>query len=131
VESLTGADVTSIAVGEPESVPAGNYAKQALESLGVWDAVQPKVVFAKDVRQVLEYVDTGNADCGFVYRSDAAMMTTGVIIADLPEDTHDPVVYPAALIAGSANEAAAQSFYDFLQSDYATGVFEKYGFTVL
>jgi molybdate transport system substrate-binding protein len=130
-DSLTSADVASIAVGEPESVPAGNYAKQALESLGIWEAVADKLIFAKDVRQVLEYVETGNADCGFVYRSDAALMETGVIAADMPADSHSPIVYPAALIAGSENEAAAQAFYDYLQSDYAKSVFEKYGFTVL
>jgi molybdate transport system substrate-binding protein len=131
VDSLASADVASITVGETESVPAGNYAKQAMESLGIWDAVQDKLIFAKDVRQVLEYVETGNADCGFVYRSDAALMTSGVIVADLPEDTHSPIVYPAALIADSENGAAAQAFYDYLQSDYAKSVFEKYGFTVL
>jgi molybdate transport system substrate-binding protein len=131
VENLTSADITSIAIGEPETVPAGNYAKQTLESLGVWDALQEKLIFAKDVRQVLEYIETGNADCGFVYRSDAALMTSGVIVTDLPEESHSPIVYPAALIAGSANEAAAQVFYDYLQTDYAMGVFEKYGFTVL
>jgi molybdate transport system substrate-binding protein len=130
-DSLASADVASITIGEPESVPAGNYAKQTLESLGIWDAVQDKLIFAKDVRQVLEYVETGNADCGFVYRSDAALLETGVIVADMPEDSHSPIVYPAALIAGSENEAAAQAFYDYLQSDYAKGVFEKYGFTVL
>ncbi|MDR2088293.1 MAG: molybdate ABC transporter substrate-binding protein [Clostridiales Family XIII bacterium] len=130
-DSLTGADVASIAIGEPESVPAGNYAKQSLESLGTWEAVQDKLIFAKDVRQVLEYVETGNADCGFVYRSDAALMETGVIAAELPEESHSPIVYPAALVAGSENAAAAQAFYDYLQSDYAKGVFEKYGFTVL
>ncbi|MDR2771012.1 MAG: molybdate ABC transporter substrate-binding protein [Clostridiales Family XIII bacterium] len=131
VDSLAGADVASIAIGEPESVPAGNYAKQMLESFGIWEAVESKLIFAKDVRQVLEYVETGNADCGFVYRSDAALLETGVIVTDLPEDSHSPIVYPAALIAGSENEAAAQAFYDFLQADYAKGIFEKYGFTVL
>ncbi|MDR1069631.1 MAG: molybdate ABC transporter substrate-binding protein, partial [Gracilibacteraceae bacterium] len=75
-DGLAGADVASIVVGEPDSVPAGNYAKQTLESMGIWDAIQDKLIFAKDVRQVLEYVETGNADCGFVYRSDAALMTT-------------------------------------------------------
>ncbi|MDR2295704.1 MAG: molybdate ABC transporter substrate-binding protein [Clostridiales Family XIII bacterium] len=131
VDSLTSADVASIAIGEPESVPAGNYAKQAFESLGIWADVESKLIFAKDVRQVLEYVETGNADCGLVYRSDAALMETGVIVTDLPEDSHSPIVYPAALIAGSENEAAAQAFYAYLQSDYAKDVFEKYGFTVL
>jgi molybdate transport system substrate-binding protein len=131
VDNLTSAEIEHIAIGEPDSVPAGNYAKQTLESLGIWEAVQDKLVFAKDVREVLNYVDTGNADCGFVYRSDAAVMETGVIVTDLPEDSHSPIVYPAALIAGSEQEAAAQAFYDYLQSDYARGVFERYGFTVL
>jgi molybdate transport system substrate-binding protein len=131
IDTLTGEDTQSIAIGEPDSVPAGNYAKQTLEFYEVWDEVQPKIIFAKDVREVLEYVDTGNADCGFVYRSDATGMTTGVIAASLTEDSHSPIVYPAALIAGSENEAAAQAFYDYLQTDYAKSVFEKYGFTVL
>jgi molybdate transport system substrate-binding protein len=131
VDKLTSAEIEHIAIGEPESVPAGNYAKQALESLGIWDAVQDKLILAKDVRQVLNYVDIGDADCGFVYRSDAALMETGVVVTDLPEDSHSPIVYPAALIAGSEQEAAAQAFYDYLQSDYAKGVFESYGFTVL
>jgi molybdate transport system substrate-binding protein len=131
VSGLTGAEVESIAIGEPESVPAGDYAKQAMESLGIWEDVQDKLNLAKNVRQVLDYVETGNVDCGFVYSSDAALMETGVIVENLPEDSHNPIVYPAALIAGSANEAAAQAFYDYLQSDYARGVFERYGFTVL
>lgn len=129
--ALTTADVESIAIGTPESVPAGKYAQQAMESLGMWDQVQDKLMFAKDVRQVLEYVDTGNADCGLVYSSDAKLLETGVIVGDLPEDSHDPIVYPAALIKDSAQPEAAKAFYEFLQTDYAKGVFEKYGFSVL
>ena len=130
-EALTTADVTSISIGTPESVPAGKYAKQSLESLGVWDQIQDKIVYAKDVKQVLEYADTGNVDCGIVYKTDAMVMETGVVVADLPEDSHDPIVYPAALIKDSAQSEAAAKFYDFLQTDYAKGVFEKYGFTIL
>lgn len=130
-EALAGADVASISIGTPDSVPAGKYAQQALENLGIWDQIQDKIVFAKDVRQVLEYVDTGNVDCGIVYKSDALMMETGIAVMDLPEDSHDPIVYPAALIKDSAQGEAAAKFYEFLESDYAKGVFEKHGFTVL
>jgi molybdate transport system substrate-binding protein len=130
-EALTSADVASISIGTPESVPAGKYAQQALQNLEIWDQVQSKIVYAKDVKQVLEYVDTGNVDCGLVYKTDALAMKTGTTVMDLPEDSHDPIVYPAALIKASAQSEAAVKFYDFLQTDYAKGVFEKYGFTVL
>ena len=130
-EALTSADVTSISIGIPESVPAGKYAQQALENLGIWDQIQGKIVFAKDVKQALEYVETGNADCGLVYKTDAKTMETGLIVAELPEDTHDPIVYPAALTMDSAQAEAAAKFYEFLQTDYAKGIFEKYGFSVL
>lgn len=130
-ESLTSADVTGISVGTPESVPAGKYAQQALQNLGIWDQIQDKVIFAKDVRQVLEYVDAGNVDCGLVYKSDAMVMKTGIVVADLPEDSHDPIIYPAALIADSTQEEAAARFYDFLKTDYAKSVFKKYGFSVI
>ncbi|MDR1571424.1 MAG: molybdate ABC transporter substrate-binding protein [Clostridiales Family XIII bacterium] len=131
LDKLDSADVGSIAIGEPESVPAGQYAKQAFESMGIWDSVQEKLIFGKDVKQVQEYVDTGNVDCGLVYRSDALMMSTGSIIGDLPEDSHSPIVYPAALMADSENGAAAGAFLEFLKGDYARGVFENYGFKVL
>ena len=130
-ENLASADVTSISIGTPDTVPAGKYAQQALQKLGIWDQIQSKVVFAKDVRQVLEYVDSGNVDCGLVYKSDTLAMKTGVVVMDMPEDSHDPIVYPAALIKDSAQSEAAAKFYEFLKTDYAKGVFEKYGFTVL
>jgi len=130
-ETLATADAASVSIGTPDSVPAGKYAQQALENLGIWDQIQDKLVFAKDVRQVLEYVDTGNVDCGLVYKSDTLAMETGVVVMDMPEDSHDPIVYPAALIKDSAQSEAAAKFYEFLQTDLAKGIFEKYGFTVL
>lgn len=130
-EELTSSDVTSISIGTPESVPAGKYAQQALENLGIWDQIQSKIVFAKNVKQALEYVDTGNTDCGLVYKTDAMTMETGIVIAELPDSSHDPIVYPAALTKDSAQAEAAAKFYEFLQTSYAKGVFEKYGFTVL
>lgn len=130
-EALSTADAASISIGTPDSVPAGKYAQQALEKLDIWDQIQDKLVFAKDVRQVLEYVDTGNVDCGLVYKSDTLAMKTGVVVMDMPEDSHDPIVYPAALIKDSAQAEAASKFYTFLETDYAKGVFEKFGFTVI
>ena len=129
-EALASSDIASISIGTPETVPAGKYAQQALQNLGIWDQIQGKIVFAKDVKQVLEYVDTGNVDCGLVYKTDALAMKTGAAVMDLPEDSHDPIVYPAALVKDSGQYEAAVKFYDFLQTDYAKGVFEKYGFTV-
>lgn len=130
-ESFISAAVESISMGTPDSSPAGKYAQQTLESLGVWDQIQDKIVFAKDVRQVLEYVDTGNVDCGLVYKSDAVLLKTGKIILDFPEDSHDPIVYLAALMTEATQADASVAFYNFIQSDYAKGIFEKYGFTVL
>ncbi len=130
-EALATVGVASISIGTPESVPAGKYAQQSLENLGVWNQIQDKIVFAKDVKQVLEYVDTGNVDCGLVYKSDSLAMETGVFVMNMPEDSHDPIVYPAALIKDSSEREAAAKFYEFLQKEYAKGVFEKYGFTVL
>lgn len=129
-EGLASADVESISIGTPESVPAGKYAQQALQNLDVWDQIRNKVVFAKDVRQVLEYVDTGNVDCGIVYKTDAMVMETGIVVMELPRDSYEPIVYPAALIRDSAQGEAAAKIYDFLQTEYARGVFKKYGFTV-
>ena len=130
-EDLLKPELTGIAIGTPESVPAGNYAKQSLQNLKIWDKVEDKLIYAKDVRQVLEYVDTGNADCGLVYKSDTLAMKTGIAVMDLPEASHDPIVYPAALIKDSGQAEAASKFYQFLKTDYAAGIFEKYGFTVL
>jgi molybdate transport system substrate-binding protein len=130
-ETLATADVASISLGTPETVPAGKYAQQALQNLGIWDQIQDKIVYAKDVKQALEYVDTGNTDCGLVYKTDAMTMKTGVAVMDLPADSHDPIVYPAALIKDSAQQDAAAKFFEFLQGDKAKSIFEKYGFAVL
>lgn len=132
MDTLTSADISIIAVGEPETVPAGKYASQALDNLGIPSQLTDKVIYAKDVRAVLDYVETGNADCGFVYRTDALMMddTKGVIIGDVDGSLHDAIVYPAAILAEAPAGDAAADFFEFLKGDFAKGVFEKYGFTV-
>ena len=131
LDSIATDAVKSIAVGEPETVPAGQYAVQAFDSLGITDAVTPKLIYAQDVKAVLDYVDTGNADCGFVYKTDALLLNTGVMIADVPAEDHDPIVYPAALTTDSAQPEAAAAFLEYLGSDTAKDIFEQYGFTVL
>lgn len=131
IGALSTDAVKSISIGTPESVPAGKYAQQSFESLGITDAIADKIVYGKDVRGVLDYVETGNVDCGIVYKTDALLLETGVTIEDLSEESHDPIVYPAAVLTEAEQAEAANAFYEFIQSDYAKGVFEKYGFTVL
>lgn len=121
----------SICIGEPETVPAGKYAKEVLNSMGAWEALEDKIIYAKDVKQVIEYVDTGNVDCGFVYESDALLLKTGKIADYSPEGSHSPIVYPAALIKDSQNKEEAAAFYEFIKSDEIMKIFEKYGFTIL
>lgn len=126
---LTRLYVSVIALGEPGTVPAGMYARQTLEHMGLFAAVEKKIVYAKDVRAVLTYVETGNADAGFVYRTDALSSPKVRVVATAAADSHDPIVYPAAVLKNSKNAGAAREFVDFLQRSEARAAFEKYGFT--
>lgn len=132
MDSLTSGDIETIAVGEPETVPAGKYASQVFDNMELTDNLTDKIVYAKDVRAVLNYVETGNADCGFVYKTDALMMdeANGVIITDIDSSLHDPIVYPAAIMAEAPQADFAADFYEFMQTEFAKKVFEKYGFNV-
>jgi molybdate transport system substrate-binding protein len=121
--------VKLIALGDPGSVPAGEYGRQVLQSLRLWQAVQGKLVLAKDVRQVLTYVETGNADAGIVYATDARLSTKVRVVATAPESTHAPVVYPIAVVKASRDIAAARAFVAFLESQSARAVFARLGFT--
>lgn len=96
-EGLTGAAVARVSIGTPETVPAGKYAKETLGHLGIWEELQPKLVLAKDVRQILTYVETGNVDAGMVFYTDAIVGEVRVIAA-VPPGSHAPIVYPMALI---------------------------------
>src|SRR5690606_14942399 len=129
LEDLKDTRIKMIAVGIPESVPAGSYAREALMSTGLWDILQPKMVQAKDVRQVLQYVETGNADAGFVYESDA--MTSAKVKIALPVDPaiYTPVEYPIGVIKSTKHGKEAGELYNYLQSKEALDVFVKYGFT--
>lgn len=132
MDALASDAVGTITIGEPETVPAGKYATQVFENMGIADQLTDKIVYAKDVRAVLNYVETGNADCGFVYRTDAMLLSEdgGVIIGDVDSSLHDDIVYPAAIMAEAPAGEHAAEFFAFLQSDFAKKVFERYGFTV-
>lgn len=127
-QDLAQPSVKIIAIGNPESVPAGKYAEQVLTHFGLYDMLRPKFVFAKDVRAVLTYVETGNADAGIVYETDALTSNQVTVIATAPPGSHAPVVYPVAVIAASRNMAGAKEFESFLFGPESAAVFRKYGF---
>ena len=119
-----------LAMADTDSVPAGKYGKAALEKLGVWNSVQSAVAPAESVRAALLFVSRREAPLGIVYATDAAADPRVKIVGVFPEDTHPPIIYPAALTADSKNPSAAQ-LLDFLASPAAKPIFEKEGFTVL
>lgn len=120
----------TIALGDPASVPAGQYAEEALTNLGIWDGIQDKVSFGTNVTEVLNQVAAASADAGIVYATDAASMADQVtVIAEAPEGSlAEPVIYPAAVVKHTAHAQEAKAFVEFLQSHEAMAVFESYGF---
>ncbi len=127
-QDLAKPEVKIVAIGNPQSVPAGKYAQEVLMHFGLYDKLRSKFVFAKDVRAVLTYVATGNADAGIVYETDALTTNRVTDVATAPPGSHQPVVYPVAVIAGSRNPAAAKAFESFLFGPKAATVFRNYGF---
>ncbi len=124
-------EITTIALGEPNSVPAGQYAQQVLNSFKIANKVNSQAVYAKDVRQVLNYVTTGNVDAGIVYRTDAQVSDNVQIVATAPETSHSPVIYPIAVIKDSDNLDTASELIEFLTTPEVQTVFEEYGFDLV
>jgi molybdate transport system substrate-binding protein len=118
-----------IAVGDVRAVPAGLYAKAALEKLGVWPAVEPKLAMAENVRAALVLVARGEAPLGIVYETDARVDPGVKIIGIFSEDSHPPIIYPVAMTAVAKPDATA--YLGFLRTAAAKAIFEHYGFTVL
>lgn len=121
-------DVNRIAIGNPESVPAGEYAKEALMELEIWDEWENQFVFAKDVRQVMAYVESENADYGLVYGSDIVVSEQLHVVATIDSSLHKQIIYPGAVIKNSEHVEEATGFLQFLQTDVAQEVFKHYGF---
>lgn len=126
-EDLAGMD--GVALGDPESVPVGQYAKEALTNLGIWDEVSEKASFGTNVTEVLNWVAAGSSKAGIVYSTDAAQKPDEVVVvAEAPEGSVKKVVYPVGMIKESSKKDAAKKFIEFLQSDEAIKIFEANGF---
>lgn len=124
------ANAETVAVGDPASVPAGQYAKEALTSLGLWDQISAKASLGTNVTEVLNWVAEGSAQAGVVYATDAATTDKVKIIAEAPEGSlSEKVIYPAGIVSASSHKEEAALFTEFLGSDEALKVFETYGFT--
>ena len=124
---LARPDVRRVAMGKQATTPVGRYTQQALEAAGQWGAVQPKVVYADNVRQILDYVARGEVEAGFAYRTDALLMPGRVKVV-LTAGGHAPVTYPVAVVADSRQPALARAFTEFLFSPTAQGILQRYGF---
>ena len=129
-DALLAPGVGRIVVGDPRSVPAGQYAEECLRALGIWQAIQPKLVFAENVRQALEYVARGEVDAGVVYTTDAATARGRVKEAfRLPESSYRPVLYPVAVVTDSRHPALARAFIDLLAGAEGQAVLARLGFS--
>ena len=121
----------TIAIGDPESVPAGQYAKEALTNLGIWNDTESKLSLGTDVTAVLNQVAQGSADCGIVYATDAKSNDNVKVVCEAPDNAlKTPVIYPVAMLKDPAHPEAAKEFMNFLQTKEAKDIFVKYGFTI-
>lgn len=127
---LTNANVNRISIGEPRSVPVGQYAEELFKNLGIWDQLQAKFVYGNSVRNVLGTVESGNADAGVIYATDAKISNQVIQVATAPSNMHSPIVYPMAIVATSRHQDSARAYAQFLSSQSAQDVFKKYGFGI-
>ncbi len=127
LQDLAGPAVRKIAVGKTATVPVGRYTREVLDAAGLWTVLEPKLVQADSVRQVLDYVARGEVEAGFVYQTDAVLMADKVRVVATPQGA-TPVSYPIAVIAESRHKALAAEFIAFVQSDAGQQVLGRYGF---
>ncbi|MEM8830055.1 MAG: molybdate ABC transporter substrate-binding protein [Cyanobacteria bacterium P01_G01_bin.19] len=130
-KDLTTQKIDKIALGEPNSVPAGKYAQEVLNFFDIADRVNDRAIYAKDVRQIVNYVATGNVDAGIVYRTDAQVADNVAIAAIAPETSHSPVIYPIAVMKDSVRPKPAIELVEFLSTPEAQEVFKEYGFVAI
>lgn len=129
VGDLLDPRVTRVAIGNPKTVPAGQYAHESLRAIGAWDRLGPKLVFGENVRQVLEYVARGEVDAGFVYATDVPAAGPRVRAAFRPgEETYPPIVYPVAVVAGTRQVALARAFVELVTGAESQVVLRRLGF---
>lgn len=130
INDLNTDAVQKITVGEPTSVPAGKYADEVLKNVKIYDSVSSKLVFAKDVKEVLAWSTSGNADVGFVYLSDALSNKSSKIIETISDDLHSSITYPMGVVKSTKHADEAKNFTSFLSSEDSKAIFEKYGYTM-
>jgi molybdate transport system substrate-binding protein len=128
LKGLAADQIKRIAIGDPKFVPAGEYTEAALTKSGLWNQLKPKFVLATNVRQVLQFVESGNVDAGFVYLTDAKTTDKVKITQTIPDNLHPPILYPVAVLKNSRQPTAAKTFVQFLTSKSAKQIFSKYGF---
>ena len=128
VDELATSLVDRLAVADPDLAPAGSYARESLTQLGVWENVQPKLVFGADVRATLAYVESGNADAALVYLTDARAGRNVEALDIVPIESYNAIVYPVAIVERSENQEAALAFLRFLQSATSMDIFRRHGF---
>jgi molybdate transport system substrate-binding protein len=129
LQDLDSAEVRRISIGNPKTVPAGQYAQEALSALKLWDKLQSRIIPAENVRQVLDYVSRGEVDAGLVYSSDTAILPGKIrIAAEVPKESYEEIAYPAAVLKDSENPAAAMKFIELVQSETGGVILAKYGF---
>lgn len=127
IDSLDKLVGSSIAIGIPESVPAGKYSKEAFINYGIWDKVQKDIVYAKDVRSAAQYVDLYEVDYSLIYKTDARVLKNSEIVYTVPENLHTPIIYSYGVIKDRANENVVE-LYNYLNSETAKKLYKKYGF---
>jgi molybdate transport system substrate-binding protein len=126
---LRRGEFQKIAIGNPKTVPAGRYAEEALRHFNLWESLKEKLIFAENVRQVLDYVARNEVDAGLVYSTDALARSREVkVVMRLPEGSHRPVVYPIGVIKGTKEESLSKTFVDLVLSQDGQKILNKYGF---
>ncbi len=130
-EDVATEKVSMIGLGDPASVPVGQYSEEIFTSLGILETVKKKANYGTDVRNVLSWVETGVVDCGVVYATDANISQNVTVVTSAPEGTCKPVIYPVGVVKASKNKEAARAFMEYLQTDEIMELFETYGFSTI
>ena len=130
-DDLTVPEISRIAIGHPNIVPAGTYAKEALTHFGLWGTLHPKLIFGMDVRATLAYVTAGNVDIAIVYKTDTTLTENIKVLYQLPPEAYTPIVYPAVVMKSSPRKQLARRFITYLHSIKGGEIFEKHGFAFL
>lgn len=119
-----------IAIGEVETVPAGEYARESLEKMRIWDIIKDKIIFCKDVTSVKTYVEGGEVGYGFIYKSDSINLKNSSVVLEIEEDYHKPIIYSLGIIEGYKDQENVNGFKDFIISNKGKEIFKKWGFRV-